>query len=96
MALRRYPRSWLIQGSLLVQPLARVLAEAIPPEVRQQVEALAIPLDQVTAAPVSASEAAARWADHWSAWWTESFVESLHMSGTFSGAVAYTGGEGTG
>ena len=68
-ALRRYPTSWLIQGSLLVQSLPRVLAEAIPPDVRQQVEVLAIPLGQVTAAPVSASEAAARWADHWSDWW---------------------------
>ena len=68
-ALRRYPEAWLIQGSLLIQPLPRALSEAIPDEVRRQLAARAIPLSETASSSVTASAAAARWAESWSEWW---------------------------
>ena len=79
-ALRRYPRSWLIQGSLLVQSLPRVLADALPVEVGQQLASRAVPLSQVSASPVTPGELATRWAEHWSAWWGEAADPATKLS----------------
>ncbi len=45
-ALRRYPRTWLIQGSLLVRPIPEALGRAIPEMVREQLAARAASLSQ--------------------------------------------------
>jgi len=47
-ALRRYPESWLIQGSLLIRPLLHALAHAMPPDVMARLSARAIPLSEAT------------------------------------------------
>lgn len=70
-ALRRYPQSWLIQGSLLVRPLPREVAEAMPEGARRAFDARAIPLAEAAGQRVSEPDAAARWAQHWAAWWEE-------------------------
>ena len=67
-ALRRYPRSWLIQGSLLVAPLPAGLAQALPTEVRAALEARAVSLSEAVGTPLEVHEAAARWAKAWPAW----------------------------
>jgi lipoate-protein ligase A len=70
-ALRRYPQSWLIQGSLLVRPLPRALAGAMTEEAGRAYTVRAIPLAEATAQTVTETDAAARWAHHWAAWWEE-------------------------
>ena len=78
-ALRRYPKTWLIQGSMLVGPLPEVLREVLPPEARRQLAHYATPLSSLANAPVSAADAARRWAAHWSEWWDATLVEELSM-----------------
>lgn len=70
-ALRRYPQSWLIQGSLLVRPLPRGVAEAMPEGARRAFDARAIPLAEAAGCEINEADAAARWAQHWAAWWEE-------------------------
>lgn len=52
-ALRRFPNSWLVQGSLLVKSLPAALAGALPQDVR----------DRLTERAVSLSEASGKWMD---------------------------------
>ena len=68
-ALRRYPQSWLIQGSLLVRPLPRALAGAMPGEARRGYAARAIPLAEAATRRVTEADVARRWAERWTAWW---------------------------
>jgi lipoate-protein ligase A len=75
-AARRFPESWLIQGSLLVRPLPEPLVRALPEEVQRQFAHRAIPLAQAAARPVTEQEVAARWAAHWTAWWAEALAMS--------------------
>ncbi|MBI4340869.1 MAG: hypothetical protein HY598_01145 [Candidatus Omnitrophica bacterium] len=70
-ALRRFPKTWLIQGSLLVRPLPQALAGAIPAPVSAQLHAGAMPLAQVLPGAVAPCDVARRWADGWSGWWEE-------------------------
>ncbi|MBI1991751.1 MAG: hypothetical protein HYY59_01945 [Candidatus Omnitrophica bacterium] len=69
-ALRRYPTSWLIQGSLLVRPLPPALAQAIPGDVAGAVRARAVPLAEVAATRVDERLVIERWAEHWESWWS--------------------------
>ncbi|MBI4004001.1 MAG: hypothetical protein HY353_03175 [Candidatus Omnitrophica bacterium] len=64
-ALRRFPNSWLVQGSLLVRPLPPVLAEALPPDVRDQLAKRAVPLSALAVGWVDEAEVAQRWASEW-------------------------------
>ena len=68
-ALRRYPQSWLIQGSLLVRSLPGALADAMPEEARRSYATRAIPLDEAAVGRVTEADVAARWAEGWTAWW---------------------------
>lgn len=60
-ALRRYPQSWLIQGSLLVRPLPGALASNLPMELVEQVHRRATTLEQAAGRPLKASEVIVRW-----------------------------------
>ena len=66
-ALRRYPESWLIQGSLLVNPIPGKLTGALPSDVVQSLRERAISLSQHTI--TREQEVMERWADHWTVWW---------------------------
>ena len=76
-ALRRYPKTWLIQGSMLVHPLPEVLRDALPSEVARQLTGYAVSLAGLANAPVSAADAAQRWAAHWSEWWEEGMITQI-------------------
>ena len=60
-ALRRFPNSWLVQGSLLVRPLPAVLAEALPRDVRDVVEERAVSLSEASGRWVDEADVAQRW-----------------------------------
>ena len=77
LALRRYPGSWLIQGSVLLYPLPRTLTQAIPQEVAESIDRCAIALSEVVAVPLSAKDVARHWASSWSSWWEEALLTAL-------------------
>ena len=64
-ALRRFPNSWLVQGSLLVRPLPAALAEALPQGVRNQLAQRAIALSEVSGKWMDEADVAQRWAAQW-------------------------------
>lgn len=64
-ALRRFPDSWLVQGSLLVRPLPSVLAEALPPDVRDQLAERAVALSEAGGGWLDEADVAQRWAAEW-------------------------------
>ena len=68
-AVRRYPRSWLVQGSLLVQPLPRRLERLVPDALADQLREQAVPLSEAAGAAVGVAEVARHWAEWWSLWW---------------------------
>ncbi len=70
-ALRRFPHTWLIQGSLLVRPLPANLAQAIPAEVRSQLHTRAISLAEAAQRPVHEADVVEQWSRHWPTWWTD-------------------------
>ncbi|MBI3321286.1 MAG: lipoate--protein ligase family protein [Candidatus Omnitrophica bacterium] len=70
-ALRRYPQSWLIQGSLLARPLPRAVEALMPPELAMRLDACAISLTEAAGIQVSEQELAARWAATWASWWED-------------------------
>ena len=71
LALRRYPQSWLIQGSLLARPLPQPLRSALPIEVVERLDCRAVSLEQAAGCPPSEPQVIDRWAAHWSMWWDE-------------------------
>lgn len=68
-AIRRYPTSWLIQGSLLVRRLTGPLARALPEEVLRRLERDAVPLFPYGG--ISEREVARHWSERWSSWWED-------------------------
>jgi lipoate-protein ligase A len=76
-ALRRYPRTWLIQGSLLVAPLPAALAAVLPRDVRQAFEANAVSLAEATQSSLIAETVAATAASCWTRWWEAAMVEPV-------------------
>ena len=64
-SLRRYPESWLVQGSALIQPIPPALVRAIPPDIATRLAARARSLSDAAQQPISARDAAERWADIW-------------------------------
>ncbi len=79
-ALRRYPQTWLIQGSLLVRTLPTALARAIPATVRSQLQTRAISLAEAAQRPVHEADVVEEWSRHWPAWWGE--ITSLRVQGS--------------
>lgn len=66
-ALRRYPQSWLVQGSLLVSPLPRRLADNLPADVPEQLQQRATTLSEVTKISLTEAQVIEQWAEVWSA-----------------------------
>ncbi len=70
-AVRRYPQSWLVQGSLLVRPLPASLKEFLPEEVLDSLAARAVSLSEAAGTLISEGELVRRWLERWSVWWDE-------------------------
>jgi lipoate-protein ligase A len=81
-ALRRYPDTWLIQGSLLIEPLPSVLAQALPPSLARRLAERAVPLAEAAAEPADVPAAMTRWAECWAGWWEEFLLGALAPSKT--------------
>jgi len=76
-ALRRFARTWLVQGSLLVSRAPKRLAQAMPPAVMEEVNARATCLADAAGEPISPRETAERWAASWPEWWDEAVLMDL-------------------
>lgn len=77
-ALRRYPRTWLIQGSILVRPsLPASLVRVLPVDVVEGLRGRAVSLAQANGASLTELEVAEVWARHWSAWWEAALLERV-------------------
>ena len=83
-ALRRYPGSWLVQGSVFVRPLPASVAHAIPSDVADQLKRRAVALSEAASSLVDERDVARRWAKHWTLWWKEAL--SLRAQGSGLGA----------
>ena len=79
-SLRRYPKSWLIQGSLLVQPLPDALRQGLPQPLQQELHTRALSLSEVLGEPMSEHGVASKWSEHWAAWWNGSSRATNHWS----------------
>lgn len=77
LAARRYPDSWLVQGSLLVRPIDAEVAGWLPPAVRARLTERAAALADVSGGAVTEAAVAARWARDWGAWWEASLLDTL-------------------
>ncbi|MDP3702826.1 MAG: hypothetical protein Q8R78_00335 [Candidatus Omnitrophota bacterium] len=64
-ALRRFPHSWLVQGSLLVRPLPELLAVALPQDVCDQLAERAVSLSEALGRWVDEVDVAQRWTQEW-------------------------------
>jgi len=71
-ALRRYPNSWLIQGSLLVRPLPETLTRGLPATLQHELQARAISLSEATGTLIREQDVALRWTQQWAPWWETS------------------------
>jgi lipoate-protein ligase A len=80
LALRRYPESWLIQGSLLINPLPGVLIGAMPLEIVERIRQRAVALSDVTPFPLNEQDVAQHLALSWSIWWEEALLETVGAS----------------
>ncbi|MBI3996150.1 MAG: hypothetical protein HY352_00670 [Candidatus Omnitrophica bacterium] len=68
-ALRRYPASWLIQGSLLINPLPEILQRMLPVSVGEAIQRRAVSLSVASGASLDEADVMRRWAAHWTSWW---------------------------
>jgi len=68
-AIRRYPKTWLIQGSLLVRSLPVVFARVMPTDVRAAFETRAIPLEEAADRAVRDEELIAALVRAWRVTW---------------------------
>lgn len=80
-ALRRYPETWLVQGSVLVAGLPERLRRGLPDEVSGRLASRAIALDEAARRPIQPAEAAARWAGAWTEWWDAHLMDTLMRAG---------------
>ncbi len=79
-ALRRYPQTWLIQGSLLARPLPEALRRVLPDDVAAELDARAVSLEEAARSDVKEEHLAERWGHAWSAWWNEALCEPVEVS----------------
>ncbi len=77
LAVRRFPESWLVHGSLWVQPLPAELVGVVPPEVLGELHRVAHPLAALARMPLTVEDAAARWAAAWTDWWDDVFTRTI-------------------
>jgi lipoate-protein ligase A len=78
-ALRRYPESWLIQGSLLVRPLPQAFLDRLPVPVRAALADRAASLSEF-APEVLAERALARdWAKAWVSMWERAVEPAVEL-----------------
>ena len=68
-ALRRFPQSWLIQGSLLIRPLPQMLEHALPSDLLHRLRDRAMTLSEASIDVMDESTVAHRWAASWANWW---------------------------
>ncbi len=71
-AARRYTKSCLIQGSLLVQEIPSALREVMPASIAQQYDQRAVPLTEAADAELSEAVVIERWVASWATWWEQS------------------------
>lgn len=76
-AVRRYPESWLVQGSLLIRPVDAAVAGWLPQAAREALLARAVALADEAAIAVTEAVAAERWAEQWSGWWDAALLDAL-------------------
>jgi len=62
-AVRRYPRSWLIQGSLLIRPIPQRFREGMPQDVLHQIESASGSLQEVLGRDLDERELSLQWAE---------------------------------
>ena len=67
-AARRYADAWLVQGSLLVQPLPEAIRRLVPAATLAATDRSAISLAEAAGCPVAPAAAARDWAAAWIAW----------------------------
>ena len=79
-AIRRYPESWLIQGSLVARPFPAVLLQAIPRDVADALHQHAVALSALAGRSLSEPEAAQRWVQHWPSWWEAALREDVEVA----------------
>ena len=79
-ALRRFPETWLIQGSVLVQPLPSAIIPVLPWDVQRQLAQRAVALAQAAGMPVDIDDFAHCWAEHWPFWWEEEMISPIWKS----------------
>ena len=80
-SVRRYPQTWLIHGSLFVQPLPEVLVQALPQEVLEPLTSHAASLSDAVGRRLDPQDVAQRWADHWTSWWDDALLTALEVVG---------------
>jgi lipoate-protein ligase A len=68
-AIRRYPASWLIQGSMLVRRIPERIRRLMPPAVLETFQRRAIALEEAVGEPVSDAELIASLLEAWCAVW---------------------------
>jgi len=90
-ALRRYPNSWLVQGSLLIRPIPAPLSHRIPEELRCQLQARAISLSEATHSMLDERTVAVQWAQQWSSWWHSDFTDFNMLTPTRVMTDSYRG-----
>ena len=56
LAIRRFPRSWLLQGSMLLRPLPAIFERGLPAEFRRIFDARAISLEEAAGRAVAEDE----------------------------------------
>jgi lipoate-protein ligase A len=64
-ALRRYPESWLVQGSMLINPVTDALARWIPAEALEGLRRRAIPLSEAAGRALDPAALAAAMGSGW-------------------------------
>lgn len=70
LAIRRYPASWLIQGSLLVGPIPTVFARLMPPMLYRACQTSAVALEAAVGRPVSDEELNEALIEAWQRTWS--------------------------
>jgi len=68
-AIRRYPHTWLIQGSILIRPFLGVFEQVMPREVHEAFQAQARSFEEAVGGPISDQELIARLIKAWRTTW---------------------------
>lgn len=80
-AIRRLRESWLVQGSLLLQPLPEEIVRPLPATLRRRLASRAVSLSALAGRPVAPGEVLACWRDGWSGWWDADVLDAVEAVG---------------